>query len=140
MKKLISCIKLIRSGEIESRFMLLDLEGKTCEDVTLELFKTLEQRRKAIEISANHQVSIPYRYKAPYIAYLRGCGLKHYPQGETLKELALYNSLFHVSGLSIFTPEDIKTILKVKDADDIRLSSALLDYYDLGMFKSDYLS
>ena len=125
---LVACIKKLKS-DIESRFMLVDLDEGMCKDVTMELCHAIEERAEVIKGLDGYHTPIPYEFKSPYAVYRFGCGLTHYLEEDTLQELAEYNPMFDNVKLKALTPNDLKHILGVKNADDRDLVEALIKYY-----------
>lgn len=114
MKKyLIGCINndLKRSNTIKTRFFLL--EGTQIKDITQKL-------------CAGTKEITTYKYNKGLANYPFGCGLSHYLQNDNLNKVKGLN----LKGFDImmFTLNDLKTILKVKDAFDNNIEKSLLEY------------
>lgn len=129
MKKLVACIKTLGTRTIKTRFVLVDTKTEECTDVNVALYEAIKKRGEEIKKQGKYATPVLYEYKEPYMVYSFGCGLTHYLEDDILEELAKYDSLFEGATVSALTPNDLKHILGVKNADDERLKEAVLKYY-----------
>lgn len=114
-KVLIGCInnKLGRTNTIKTRFFLL--EDNNIKDVTENICCLVNSNK----ISS-------FKYDKGLANYSFGCGLSHYLQNDNLPKIGLNNTR-----IEMFTLNDIKYILKCKNAFDINITEAIKEYYHL---------
>lgn len=131
---LIGCINNLTSKIIKTRWFYMDINTKQIKDVTEELYKTINKfniRAEEIRKTGKYSLRIPYGYKNGLTEYSFGCGLSHYLQEDVLKELSKDsdNISFPLSKckISMYTPNDIKNILKCKNAFDVDIKESLIE-------------
>lgn len=122
-KTLVACINNLTSSVIKAKFVLVNRENGTVEDVTSELFDTMQQ--------ANTNYFNAFKLKGSMLHYAFGCGLTHYLQNDTIEFLVKENEMFNNCNVEALTPNDLKNILGVKNANDPNLLNAVRDYYRL---------
>lgn len=114
MKKyLVGCINndMKRSNTIKTRFFLVD--NNKIKDVTQELCEGSK------EITT-------YKYNKGLANYPFGCGLSHYLQNNNLNKVKGLN--LKDAEIMMLTLNDLKHILKVKNAFDSKIETNLLQY------------
>ncbi len=129
MKILVGCIKILTLDKIGTRFIYVDTDSGFTYNVTDALCKSIDTFNKAIG-----KVRIPYKYENGLAVYKNGYGLTH------VFEPSIFKNIWTVTGervtfplpectMDIYTPEDIKNILKCKDAYDPDLIDAVTNHY-----------
>lgn len=114
MKKvLIGCINnnLRRSNTIKTRFFLI--EGTKVKEVTQKICK-----------GAKHIA--PYKYSQGLACYPFGCGLAHYLQNDNLEDITTLD--LTNTRMEILMLNDLKHILKLKNAFDENIENKLMNY------------
>lgn len=137
MKKLIGCINNLTYNKIKTRFFYLDTNTHEVRDITIELCDAIDEfNREAEEIRANGDYSmiIPYKYKEGTAEYSFGCGLSHYLQESEFGKIThiakeILTFPLYECDLQMLVPSDIKHILECKNAFDLNIYDALVDYY-----------
>lgn len=130
MSKLVGTIKSINKT-IKTRFFYVDENGQR--DVTLEVCEAIEEyNEKARDLikQGEYSLIIPIEYKKGLADYSFGCGLTHYLQESEFENLSPYVKSFPLDKckLHVFTPSDVKDILKSNDSNH-QLGSKVWEYY-----------
>jgi hypothetical protein len=122
---LIGCINNLTWKTIKTRWFLLNKESNKIEDVTGKLYKAINSFNKKaeeeIKQTGNYSLRIPYSYKNGLTGYSFGCGLSHYLENDVLSKLGFNNCR-----IEMYTPKDIKYILKCTNVWDINIQESLL--------------
>lgn len=135
---LVGCIKTCKSfGEIKTRFFAINEEANDIKDVTIDLCKAIENYNEvAYELRKDEGYSmvIPYKYKDGLAVYSHGCGLSHYLQEDTFKDIVNRNNnklSFPLEDCKLYmlTSDDVRHILKCKSVFDSKIETSLLERY-----------
>lgn len=135
---LVGCIKKCKAfGEIRTRFFSLNEETKDIKDVTIDLCKAIDKYNEVsykIRENGDYSMVIPYKYKDGLAVYSHGCGLSHYLQEDTFKDIVNRNNNelsfpLEKSKLYMLTPDDVKHILKCKSVFDNNIEKSLIERY-----------
>lgn len=132
MSKLVAAINSINTnGSIRARFLYVDKNGE--KDVTVEICKAIKgfnNKAKGVREAGKYSLIIPIDYKNGLAEYSYGCGLTHYLQEIEFKSLSAYVESFPLERckLEIFTPDDIKHILK-SNVNDVELGEKIRSLY-----------
>lgn len=135
MRKIIGCINNLTWETIKTRWFYLDDKNNICKDITKELYLVINKfnvnQKLKSEKTNDYAITIPYKYKNGLTEYSFGCGLSHYLQEDLFKQLQKTGKdilSFNLSkcNIKMFTPHDIKHILKCKNAYDINIEECLL--------------
>lgn len=135
MSKLVGCINSMEYfGEIKTRFIYISEEE--IKDVSDELCAAINDFNKVQKTSSENQrlTAIPYAFKDGLAVYSHGCGLSHYLQNHSFKDIeeASKKELsFPLSDCSLYilTPDDIKNLLDCKDAWDLTIKDKLYSHF-----------
>lgn len=135
---LIGCIKKCKAfGEIRTRFFYLNEETNDIKDVTVDLCKAIDKYNEVsyeIRKKGDYSMIIPYEYKDGLAVYSHGCGLSHYLQEDTFKEISHRNNnklSFPLSDCKLYmlTQDDVKNILNCKSVFDSNIEKSLIERY-----------